>query len=760
ADALGTYNRYAYAFANFPDYPKFGTWPDGYYFSFNMFTPAGDTYVGARACTMDRAKALLGQPANFICFQLDANNYSLLPSDLDGHNQPPPGSPNFFVQDDPVVFQLDLFRFHVNFNSPGSSTFGITLPLQIPAYNPACGPTSIDGVCVPQLGQTQQLDTLGNRLMYRLSYRNFGDHESLYASETIGLPTGIRWYELRNPNAATVIYQQGTYSPDTKYRFMPSIAADRKGNIALGYSASDSTIHPGVRFTGRTPADPLNTMDSEKIILNGLGSQTMFSRWGDYTSMSVDPVDDCALYYTDQYLPRDGIFNWRTRIAKLRFPDCNGAPTVIGVVPSSGSGSPRTFHANYGDPDGGADLNLVYILFNTSPSLVNACAAAYDQPNNALYLFNDAGTGLLGPLTRGGAGSVSNSRCTLNAAGSSVLPGPTDLKVNFNFSFKPAFVGTKNIYLSASDLGGLVDAGGFQKVGTFTTAVNLPPTADSVSPNVGAGTPRTFTFTYSDPNSFNDIVVTYSLFNASLSAANGCVVAYVRPSNALYLYNDAGTALVPGAANTLSNKQCILSSPGPVTGSGNSLTVPITLAFLPAFTGLKNIYGVALDSGGLDSGYQKLGTWARSAADLTVSITPNAGSSAGGAATQTFSMVFSDATDANALSLVATVFNSTLSFGNGCVVVYYPSSNSLGLLNDAGSGFQGLIAAGGAGSVSNTQCAMTSGGAASAVGRNLTVPVNLRFNHVFAGTKNIYMIAFHPGGVNDGWQTAGAWTVP
>src|SRR5438876_940592 len=215
----------------------------------------------------------------------------------------------------------------------------------------ACGGVT----CIPQPGTMQQLDSLGDRLMFRLAYRNFGDHESLVVnhSVTAGSSVGVRWYEIRSPNATPTVFQQGTFSPDSQYRWMGSIAMDQSGDIAVGYSASSSSNFPAVRYTGRVPSDPAGTMESENSIIEGTGSQTNGnggSRWGDYSSMSIDPVDDCTFWYTNEYLTTNGSFNWKTRIASLKFTSCGppGSPsatTLISSLNPSALGQAVTFTA-------------------------------------------------------------------------------------------------------------------------------------------------------------------------------------------------------------------------------------------------------------------------------------------------------------------------------------------------------------------------------------------------------------------------------
>src|SRR5712692_3863443 len=335
SDATGSYARYAFSQPNFPDYPKLGVWPDGYYVSLNMFF--GNSFIGGRACAFDRSKMLAGAAATQICFQLSSSFGGLLPSDLDGATAPPPGSPNFYLNFGSN--SLNLWKFHADFANPANSTF--TGPTNIPVapFSPACG----GGTCIPQLGTSQLLDSLADRLMYRLAYRNFGDHESLVInhSVTAGSSVGVRWYELRSPNATPTVFQQGTFAPDTNFRWMGSIGMDKAGDIAVGYSVSSASMNPAIRYTGRAPSDPLGTLQVENTIINGTGSQNGgLKRWGDYSAMTIDPGDDCTFFYTNEYLKFDGSFNWSTRIASFKFPSCASAPPVltsITVSPSSAS---------------------------------------------------------------------------------------------------------------------------------------------------------------------------------------------------------------------------------------------------------------------------------------------------------------------------------------------------------------------------------------------------------------------------------------
>ncbi|HET7205799.1 MAG TPA: hypothetical protein VFI95_04385 [Terriglobales bacterium] len=332
SDATGTYNVYAFQQPNFNDYPKMGVWPDAYYFTFNMFT---NTLQGARACAMNRSAMLSGAAASQVCFQLSSSFASLLPADLDGASgatgttsAPPAGTPNFLLNFG--TNSLNLWRFHVDFATPANSTFTGPTNIPVASFSAACN----GGSCVQQPNTSQKLDSLGDRLMYRLAYRNFaGNHESLVVNHSVRVGTtkrnpftGVRWYELRRAPSGSgsfSVFQQGTFSPDSTFRWMGSMGMDKTGDIAVGYSASSSNVFAGVRYTGRVPGDAAGTLEAETTLKAGAGSQLPnLNRWGDYSGLSIDPSDDCTFFYTNEYLKRSGTFNWSTQIGSFKFPGC------------------------------------------------------------------------------------------------------------------------------------------------------------------------------------------------------------------------------------------------------------------------------------------------------------------------------------------------------------------------------------------------------------------------------------------------------
>jgi hypothetical protein len=333
-DATGTYHVYSYSFGpNTADYAKFGVWPDGYYMSANTFAPSGG-FIGRQACAFDRVALLAGaQNPAVVCFQSSNSWPSLLPADLDSATPPPAGAPNYFVNLGSNGASLNLYEFHADFQTPSNSSMTGPKTITVAKFDQPCG------ACVPQPGVKETLETLGSRLMFRLSYRNFGAYESLLVNHAVQVAqnsnkqtqTGIRWYELRNPGGTPVAWQQSTFSPDTSiYRWMGSLAQDKQGNIFLGYSASSSAVFPSIRYTGRLATDPAGQMQHENVLVTGLGSQVVSpnstsgrDRWGDYASVAVDPTDGCTFWFATEYLTFSGYGNWATHLVSAKFGGCS-----------------------------------------------------------------------------------------------------------------------------------------------------------------------------------------------------------------------------------------------------------------------------------------------------------------------------------------------------------------------------------------------------------------------------------------------------
>jgi hypothetical protein len=345
-DPTGAYSLYEYSFGNnLPDYPHYSVWPTAtnpaYLQMAHLFLNP-QTFVGTAACAYDRTAMLAGKPSPVqICFTIQ-NDGGFLPSDLDGSTPPPAGSPGYFITFE--TSSLHEFRLTPNFANPAGSTFTGPINIPVSAFSLACGGTG--GACVRQLGTAQQLDTVGDRMMYRLAYRNFGDHEALVVNHTVanGASGAPRWYEIRTPNSTPTIFQQGTFAPNATFRWMGSMAMDRAGDMLMSYSVSSSSIDPGIAYTGRVPGDALGTMESENILLTGTHFQEGHNRWGDYSAMRIDPADDCTFWFTNQYLKTDGDFVWATHIGSFAFTGCGpdftikASPSSL-TIPQGGSGT-------------------------------------------------------------------------------------------------------------------------------------------------------------------------------------------------------------------------------------------------------------------------------------------------------------------------------------------------------------------------------------------------------------------------------------
>ena len=296
--------------------------------SFNMFQ-RGSRFVGAQACAIP-ITAVKSPPTvlNLTCMQGSTSVYSILPADVDGSNAAPATQPEMYLQFNASRGSgnaLALYQFAPNFQAPANSTWQLAKSINVATYHEACG----GAACIPQPDTSQQLDSLGDRLMYRLAYRNRGNGvDTLLVNHSVQVSsssnqTGVRWYLIDNPSGSTTV-SEGTYAPaDGIYRWMGSVAEDKFGDLGLGYSFSGPTTFPGVAVTGRTAGDTAaSALYEETLVWSGAGSQTGVNRWGDYTSMTLDPSDDCTFWYTDEYLPATGSFNWQTRIASFRFPNC------------------------------------------------------------------------------------------------------------------------------------------------------------------------------------------------------------------------------------------------------------------------------------------------------------------------------------------------------------------------------------------------------------------------------------------------------
>ncbi len=517
AYAVGTINSATYM----NDYPKFAVWPDAIYMSANMFPDVATTAWGmVRVWALDKSRLYAGLSLSEVHFDLPSAYFTLLPAMWHGQ-LPPAGSPEYFTSI-AAPNSLYLWKLKVDFNTPGNSTFTGPTTLAVNSF-------TANATLAPQLNSTEQVDLLNDRLMMQVQYRRIGSIESLWATHTVdaGGTTGIRWYEVRNPNGAPSIYQQGTFAPDTAFRFMPSLAVDQTGNMAVGYSVASSSMYPAIRYAGRLMTDTLGTLGrGESTLIAGTGSQSGgYNRWGDYSAMSIDPLDDCTFWYTNEYYATTGS-NWQTRIGSFRYPECvntsnNPAYIISGTVRDAARGAPLsatlTIAGYYG---GSVSTNPTTGFYSVS------------LPISVTYVFNvsavvngyQQATRVVGPLSGPGTQdfALSVDPVTCNAPGYVSIGG---FAVNFDSITAPG-----------------LPTGWISNVITYTTGA-LPSWFTNVGTRFPAGVAA-----HSAPN--------VALFN-SYNAASGSAARLARsipvdmtgvpdPRLWLWMYHDNG---YPGSSD-------------------------------------------------------------------------------------------------------------------------------------------------------------------------------------------------------------------
>jgi hypothetical protein len=579
-DPTGSWYRYQFQISTtkMNDYPHFGVWPDGYYMSVNQFV--GNNWGGAGAVVFERQKMLLGQPAQAVYFDLysiDPNLGGMLPTDLDGQ-APPAGTPDYFMEADDNGYgfpqdQLEMWAFSVNWTNPGASSFTHVANLATAAFDSNMCNGSRN--CIRQQGTTRRLDAIADRLMYRLQYRNFGSYQTIVANHTVDVNNtdraGIRWYELRNSGSGWNIYQQGTYSPDATGRWMGSAAMDASGNIAIGYSASTNTMYPAIRYTGRLAGDALGTLSQgEATLFAGTGAQThSASRWGDYSSLSVDPVDGCTFWYTNEYIQTTGSAPWRTRIGSFQLPGCGGPTTgaLQGSVTDAGtsaaiSGATVTITGGTSTTTNGSGF---YQFTNVSPGIysVTASATGYN-PSTANGLSVTAGNTITqdftltaaGPTTGTLQGTVTDAGTSAAISGATVtIVGGASTTTNGAgfYQFTNVTPGTYSVTASATgyntgtNTGVSVTAGNTTTSSFALTAVSGPTSTGFLSPTANAavtsGSGDNNGYQTSPANAYADD----SVFATDLNSGTGTSTSYTSTQKDRHTFYNYGFAIPAGA---------------------------------------------------------------------------------------------------------------------------------------------------------------------------------------------------------------------
>ena len=432
-DPLGAWYAYDFVMPNtdFFDYPHYGVWPDGYYLTVNQFNQAGDAFLGGGIFAFDRVKMLAGDStASYVyhdVFNDDPNAGGMLPTDLDGFVPPPPGLPNRVLEfradefGDPID-AIRTYELVPNYAVPANSTFVIRADTPVAAFD-ARAPS---GRAVVEQNGGVGLDAIGDRVMFRVGYRNLGTvaapENSWVNNFTVNVSgvnptsaatyqTGIRWYELRSNDTATLgtVRDQGTHSSGAingatgLNNWMGSIAQDNKGNIALGFSQSSSTQKANIMIAGRTgPGTGAGLNEGESVFFAATGSQTSSNRWGDYSSMSVDPVDECTFWYSQEYFATSSGNGWATRIGKFVYPSCTPPARGTLVADITGCGT--------GVPVQGADVIVNGGFFRATN------AAGHLQSNISLAPGTYSAT-----VSKSGLASVTNNSLVITDGGTTTL---------------------------------------------------------------------------------------------------------------------------------------------------------------------------------------------------------------------------------------------------------------------------------------------------------------------------------------------------
>ena len=392
------------------DYPKFGVWPDGIYMSANMFDyAAGGSFQNVRVFALNKAQMYAAAPSpQVISFDVaDASEFTLLPSNARLQTgTPPPGSPNYFVSTSEFINAQDVYKFHIDWNSIALSTF--TGP-----FNPLAGSSWPDASVPNATTPGNSLDVLEQRAMAQNQYTNLSGVESLWATHTVRRQDASgfaapRWYQVpvTGGTVGANDTQSVTWDPDAAnviHRYMPSLAVDRAGNMAIGYTTSNSTTNPGIKYAGRLSTDPVNTFSqTEQTLIQGTGTQTgscggTCTRWGDYTAMTLDP-NGCTFWYTNEYYAVNGL-NDLTRIGSFKFAACTlvgSGGTVSGTVTRASDSSPisgatvalgvRTTTTN-----GSGFYSFTGIPAGTYPS-ITASEAGFNSSTATSIVVTDSGT--------------------------------------------------------------------------------------------------------------------------------------------------------------------------------------------------------------------------------------------------------------------------------------------------------------------------------------------------------------------------------
>jgi hypothetical protein len=433
-------------------------------------------------------------------------------------------------------------------------------------------------------------------------------------------------------------------------------------------------------------------------------------------------------------------------------------PAVVSVVPASGSGSGATFTATLSDPNGSRDITEVDFVINTAWNGASACFFYYLRSAGVLMLADDTATNWT-PVRFGSADTAQNSQCVVSGAGASITESGTRVTLTVPVSFKPTFVGTKNIYIQTGDKDSL--SSGIALTGTYTilTNSNRIPAVGTLSMDNSLGTGATFTFTFSDADGSADISGAQVLINSAFDPAKACFLYHQRGTGTLALADDDANTWKTvrlGTTDTAQNGQCSITGTNTsATESGNTLTLTVKISFTPSFSGQQRIFMNVWDRANAVSGPAYKGRYIVDLPPDLGSVTPGSGAGTGGS----FTFVYTDPNGGTDLTAAFALFGRTAVAANGCLVYYDGSSNQVYLLDDAATSLT-PVSLGSSAVADNSQCALKgSGSSATVSGSSLTLVLNITFKPAFAGKLNIYTAVNDSQGATSGLRAGGTYTV-
>ncbi len=530
------------------------------------------------------------------------------------------------------------------------------------------------------------------------------------------------------------------------------VTYSRTANALSLFRDSDSTFLPVTPGTATTVENANCSLSGAGMSISGNGSQLTF-----VLPISFKPSFAGTRNIYAAVTDMGGVASgWQTIGSWTPTPIY--APSVVSATPASGGGGTQAFTITLSDGNGFNDIASAGFLWQSTVNTLNACYITYSRATNTLSLFRDADSAFL-PITPGAATTVENANCSLSGTGLSVSGVGAQLTFVLPLTFKSGFTGTRNIYASVTDIGGL--ASGWQAIGAWNPFPVYAPTVAALSPSSGTGVSQAFNFQFTDGNGNADIATLTFLFNAAPNPATGCYITFSRSANTLSLYNPADStwsSLTPGSATTIQNNYC--SIPGATVSSaasGDSYYFNLPITFKAPSFGPLTVFTIATDQSGSSSGWIAAGTWtaAGAAPPAITSLTPNTGT----ATAQTFTATVTDPNGSSDIATVQFLINPTTSNANGCYLSYSRAANTVSLFRDSDASWL-PVTVGTSTTVANDFCTLSGSGlTVTPLGNTLTIAFPLTFKPTFTGAKNTYLSATDAGGLTTGWVPVGSWTL-